>query len=139
METAVDGAERAGGRFETPEEYVGYEILDPEGRKIGRAKEVFTNAHGEPEYVRVRIGLLGMRSVLIPVGFLGCRVSTSRPANAGVSLDIGNSYCSFRVRHSLSTIKKEGDISDIGRVARGIRSLDLTTLLWRMKWADRSR
>lgn len=69
LEAAVDGAGRAGARFETPEEYVGYEILDPEGRKIGRAKEVFANAHCEPEYVRVRIGLLGVRSVLIPVGF----------------------------------------------------------------------
>jgi hypothetical protein len=32
-------------------------------------KELFTNAYGEPEYVRVRMGLFGLRSVLIPIGF----------------------------------------------------------------------
>ena len=56
-------------RFEAPKEYVGYTVNDPEGRKIGRAKELFANAQGEPEYVRVRTGPFGLRSVLIPIGF----------------------------------------------------------------------
>jgi hypothetical protein len=40
------------------------------GQKIGRAEEVFANWDGEPVYIRVRIGLFGTRSVLIPVQFV---------------------------------------------------------------------
>ncbi len=70
LEAAVNGVERTGGAFRAPEEYAGYEILDPEDRKIGRVKEMFANARGEPEYVRVRTSLLGLKTVLIPVGFV---------------------------------------------------------------------
>ena len=58
------------GRIREPERYVGYGVRDPEGRKIGTAREVFANGRGEPEYVRVRMGLLGLRSALLPVGFV---------------------------------------------------------------------
>ncbi len=68
-DTAVNRRELR-GRFEAPEEYVGYGVFDPEGRKIGSVKELFTNAYGEPEYVRVRIGFFGLKSVLIPIGFV---------------------------------------------------------------------
>ncbi len=57
-------------RFEAPEKYVGYRVHDPEGRRIGSVKELFTNAYGEPEYLRVRMGLFGLKSVLIPIGFV---------------------------------------------------------------------
>ncbi len=50
-----------------PEEYAGYEVLDPLGHKIGRAEKLFFNRNGGPEYIRVRIGLLFVRHVLIPV------------------------------------------------------------------------
>lgn len=50
--------------------YVGYEVHDPEGRRIGSVKELFTNGSGEPEYIRVRMGLFGLKSVLIPVVFV---------------------------------------------------------------------
>jgi ribosomal 30S subunit maturation factor RimM len=53
--------------YEAPQDYAGYEVLDPEGRKVGKVKELFVNWDGEPEYVRVRIGSLGLRSNLIPV------------------------------------------------------------------------
>ena len=56
--------------FEAPEEYVGYRVYDPEGQKIGNVKELYTNARGEPEYVRVKTGLLESRGVLIPIGFV---------------------------------------------------------------------
>jgi hypothetical protein len=39
------------------------------GQKIGSAEEVFVNWNEEPQYVRVRIGLFGRKSVLIPVQF----------------------------------------------------------------------
>lgn len=50
-----------------PGEYAGYEVLDPMGQKIGRADTLFFNGNGGPEYVRVRIGRLFNKLVLIPV------------------------------------------------------------------------
>ncbi len=62
--------ERSRKPFREPGNYVGYGVRDPEGRKIGVAREIFANGRGEPEYVRVRMGLLGLRSALLPVGFV---------------------------------------------------------------------
>lgn len=45
----------------------GYGLLDPLGQEIGRVDKVFGNGDGEPQYVRVRMGLFGQRLVLIPV------------------------------------------------------------------------
>jgi hypothetical protein len=53
----------------TPTRGAGYAVYDPVGQKIGSAEEVFVNWNEEPEYVRVRIGLFGRRSVVIPVQF----------------------------------------------------------------------
>ncbi len=58
---------KSGSRYPTPKECVGYEVLDPLGQKIGRADELFVNANDEPEYVRIRMGFLGLKSVLLPV------------------------------------------------------------------------
>jgi PRC-barrel domain len=49
---------------------IGYAVYDPMGQKIGRAESVFVNRDQEPEYVRVRLGLIGRRSVLVPVQFV---------------------------------------------------------------------
>jgi hypothetical protein len=54
----------------TPKRCAGYAVYDPLGQKIGSAEEVFVNREGEPEYIRVRMGLFGMKSVLIPVQFV---------------------------------------------------------------------
>jgi ribosomal 30S subunit maturation factor RimM len=67
-QAAVNRTEPVSGRFKAPAEYVKYWVCDPEGRRIGRVKEVFTNEYGEPEYLRVRMGLFGRKTVLIPVG-----------------------------------------------------------------------
>jgi hypothetical protein len=64
--TAVDFG-KPDDRLPTPGEYVGYEVLDPLGQKIGTADELFVNANDEPEYVRLRMGFLGLKSVLLPV------------------------------------------------------------------------
>jgi hypothetical protein len=48
----------------------GYAVYDPLGQKIGIAQEMFVNREGSPEYIRVRMGLFGMKSVLIPVQFV---------------------------------------------------------------------
>ena len=56
-----------GDHLPVPGEYVGYGVHDPLGQKIGTADELFVNAYGEPEYVKLRIGFLGLKSVLLPV------------------------------------------------------------------------
>ena len=48
----------------------GYTVYDPVGQKIGIVERVFANPDGEPVYIRVRIGLFGMKTVLIPVQFV---------------------------------------------------------------------
>ena len=56
--------------FEAPDKYYDYMVCDPEGRKIGRVKELFANVQGESQYIRVRVDFFGLRSVLIPVCFV---------------------------------------------------------------------
>jgi hypothetical protein len=65
--TYASTRETFGQMFEEPQKYAGYGVYDPLGQKIGRIQKLFVNADGEPEYVRVGLGLLAMRSVLIPV------------------------------------------------------------------------
>ena len=64
--TAVSRKE-TGGSIRAPEEYAGYTVCDPRGQKIGRAERLFVNGRGEPEYIRVKMGLFGFKAVLIPV------------------------------------------------------------------------
>ena len=62
--------ERRGERkhpFAAPEEFVGYRVCDPLDKEVGIVEELFVNGDGEPEYIRVKIGLFGMKSVLLPV------------------------------------------------------------------------
>jgi hypothetical protein len=59
-------------RFLEPQEWVGYEVHDPlghkiGGHKIGRAEQILVNANDEPEYIRVTTGFFRPKSVLIPV------------------------------------------------------------------------
>ena len=66
---AYKSATREGSR-ERPlesQEWVGYEVHDPLGNKIGRAEEILVNANDEPQYIRVATGLLRSKSILIPV------------------------------------------------------------------------
>jgi hypothetical protein len=62
--------DRSRGLHRVRSDYVGYVVRDPEGRRIGTARQVFANGRGEPEYISVRMGLLRLRSALIPVGFV---------------------------------------------------------------------
>jgi hypothetical protein len=54
-------------QFSEPGSYSGYEVRDPLGHRIGVAEEVLADLGDEPRYVKVRMGLLGLRSALIPV------------------------------------------------------------------------
>jgi hypothetical protein len=64
--TAVSRKEPSGSIW-TFKEYAGYMVCDPRGQKIGRVEKLFLNGSGEPEYIRVKVGLLGFKTVLIPV------------------------------------------------------------------------
>jgi PRC-barrel domain len=67
----VDRRSRASGaRSAEPKRGAGYAVYDPVGERIGSAEEVFVNRDGQPMYVRVRIGILFSRTVLIPVQFV---------------------------------------------------------------------
>lgn len=52
---------------ELSERCVGYGVYDPLHQKIGKAEKAFANGRGSLEYVRVKMGLFGLSSVLIPV------------------------------------------------------------------------
>ena len=54
-------------RFETPKQCAGYGVRDPRGRKIGRLRKLFLNESGGPEYAEIKVGLLGLKTVLIPL------------------------------------------------------------------------
>jgi hypothetical protein len=54
-------------RFETPQQCAGYWVRDPRGRKIGKLKRLFLNESGGAEYAEVKVGLFGMKKVLIPL------------------------------------------------------------------------
>jgi hypothetical protein len=55
------------GRLGEPRSYAGYEVRDPQGQRIGTVEEVLADLNDEPRYVRVKMGLFGLRSALIPV------------------------------------------------------------------------
>ena len=69
MRTAYTAVSRkeSGGSIWAYGEYVGYTVCDPRGQKIGRVEKLFLNGSGEPEYIRVKMGLFGSKTVLIPV------------------------------------------------------------------------
>jgi hypothetical protein len=54
-------------RFETPKQCAGYWVCDPRGRKIGKLKSLFLNESGGAEYAEVKVGLFGVKTVLIPL------------------------------------------------------------------------
>jgi hypothetical protein len=61
------GYAKPGASICGPDRYAGYVVRDPRGQKIGRTEKYFVNGSGEPEYIRVRMGLFGFKTVLIPV------------------------------------------------------------------------
>jgi hypothetical protein len=69
-QTATRTAERGAWPiewFETPKQCAGYWVRDPRGRKIGRLKRLFLNGSGGAEYAEVKVGLFGLKTVLIPL------------------------------------------------------------------------
>ena len=54
-------------QFLEPQEWTEYEVYDPPGQKIGQAEEILVKASDDPEYIRVRTGFLGPKTLPIPV------------------------------------------------------------------------
>lgn len=67
MADVVANSRASRERLEAPGRYAGYKVLDPEGHKVGSVVELFVNLQGEPEYVRVKLGLFGLKTALLPV------------------------------------------------------------------------
>ena len=63
--TEVDG--RANRSRVGEERYAGFVLCDPLENRIGKVEKLFANPRGEPRYVRVKMGLFGLKSVLLPV------------------------------------------------------------------------
>ncbi|HSK83842.1 MAG TPA: DUF2382 domain-containing protein [Rubrobacter sp.] len=51
---------------EIEDRFAGYEVYDPTGSKIGKVDDLFVDESDQPEYLGVKMGLLGTRSTLIP-------------------------------------------------------------------------
>jgi uncharacterized protein (TIGR02271 family) len=52
---------------ELEEQYAGYEVYDRDGEKIGKVDDLFVDEDDQPEYIGVRTGFLGTRSILVPM------------------------------------------------------------------------
>ena len=59
--------EERSDRFTAIEDrFANYEVYDRSGSKIGKVDDLFVDEGGQPEYVGVKMGLLGTSSTLIP-------------------------------------------------------------------------
>src|SRR5215212_6029421 len=52
------------------DQYAGYEVLDQVGEKIGKVDDLFVDETDSPEYIGVKMGFLGTRSSLLPIGLV---------------------------------------------------------------------
>jgi uncharacterized protein (TIGR02271 family) len=48
------------------DQYAGYTVYDPDGDMIGKVDDLFVGENDQPEYIGVKMGLLGTGSTLIP-------------------------------------------------------------------------
>jgi uncharacterized protein (TIGR02271 family) len=61
--------------------YAGYTVYDNDGSKIGKVDDLFLDEQDQPEYVGVKMGLLGTSSTLIPM-----EVATTEEANQTITV-----------------------------------------------------
>ena len=52
---------------ELEEKYENYKVYDNQGKKIGKVDDLFVDETDREEYIGVKLGLLGMKSTLIPM------------------------------------------------------------------------
>ena len=65
-EERTDGTNKEVGGLAYEERYVDYEVYDRGGQRLGRVDTLFLDEDDRPEYLGVKMGLLGTRSTLIP-------------------------------------------------------------------------
>lgn len=63
---------------ELEDKYEGYKVYDNRGEKIGKVDDLFIDENDREEYIGVKLGLLGMKSTLIPMDIV--RVNESDKA-----------------------------------------------------------
>jgi uncharacterized protein (TIGR02271 family) len=68
--------ERSDGFTALEDRLAGYEVYDKHYEKIGKVDDLFVDESDQPEYIGVKVGLLGTRSTLIPMDLL--RVNDER-------------------------------------------------------------
>ena len=64
-EKETDDAEEVGG-LAYEQRYADYEVYDRDGERLGKVDTLFLDEDDRPEYVGVKMGLLGTRSTLLP-------------------------------------------------------------------------
>jgi uncharacterized protein (TIGR02271 family) len=65
--TEYGAREERTDRFTALEDrFAGYTVYDANGEKIGKVDDLFVDENDQPEYIGVKMGLLGMSSTLIP-------------------------------------------------------------------------
>ena len=65
-EERTDDTNKEVGSLAYEERYVDYEVYDRGGQRMGRVDTLFLDEDDRPEYLGVKMGLLGTRSTLIP-------------------------------------------------------------------------
>ncbi len=58
--------------------FAGYEVYDQAGEKIGKVDDLFVDENDNPEYIGVKMGLLGTSSTLIPMDLVTVDESAGR-------------------------------------------------------------
>ncbi len=62
--------ERGGRPTEDNHDFTGYQVYDMHYEKIGKVDDVFVGENDDPEYIGVKVGLLGTKTALIPIGIV---------------------------------------------------------------------
>ena len=82
--TEYGAREERSDRFTALEEqFAGYEVYDQNGEKIGKVDDLFVDENDQPEYIGVKMGLLGMSSTLIP-----WQLATEDEANRRIDVSV---------------------------------------------------
>jgi len=68
---------RSDGFTAIEDQYAGYTVYDRDGSKIGKVDDLFLDENDQPEYIGVKLGLLGTSSTLIPMDVVSVDQSQS--------------------------------------------------------------
>jgi uncharacterized protein (TIGR02271 family) len=82
--TEYGAREERSDRFTALEErFAGYEVYDQNAEKIGKVDDLFVDENDQPEYIGVKMGLLGMSATLIP-----WQLATEDEANRRIDVSV---------------------------------------------------